>query len=304
MSKKKKKLNGFQSKQQQSQLKKTFDQKVNEPTKKFDHTFLLEQTEKGWKSDPTPFQTLGNTRSTLTDQWKYLLNTDEEIKDFSNRSTLSEELCKDLIYTDFIGKKMIFLSNDIFGHQSVFVGDTEGCINQFLIEEKNNEYFKTNGERYNFNYNREKTKREEQLLNKDWKSISENISIHNKNGLLSWLGDYYYEFKDNSNLFKEVFKEGYTLNEIIRTNVDPYTLEELFNHFNQLDPKTTMDKEETSYFNDLPNQVKVYRGIGRRNYNDDNGELSCIEDIDTDQLGYSWTTDQEKGEWFELSLNS
>ena len=115
---------------------------------------------------------------------------------------------------------------------------------------------------------------------------------------MSWLGDYYYEFKDNSNLFKEVFKEGYTLNEIIRTNVDPYTLEELFNHFNQLDPKTTMDKEETSYFNDLPNQVKVYRGIGRRNYNDDNGELSCIEDIDTDQLGYSWTTDQEKGEWF------
>ena len=311
--KRKKKLNGFQLKQQKIQLKKNFDQKVNKQPKSWDHSLVMEQTEKGWKTemktDTIPFQTLSDTRPILKDQWKYLLNTDQEIKDFSKRSTLIEELCRDLIFTDFYGNKMIFLSNQILGHRSILTGGLEECINYFSQQDElrtfnqnftNKSYPKwTNGERYNHHYNREKTKREEQLLNKDWKSISENISIHNKNGLLSWLGDHYHEFiDDDPNLFKEVFKDGYTLNEIIRTNVDPNVLEDLVFHFNELVPKTTMNKEETLYFKDLPNQVKVYRGIGRTNYNDDNGELLSIEDIDIERFGYSWTTDKEKGEWF------
>jgi len=242
------------------------------------------------------------TRTPLKDDWKYLLNSEKEVQDFSKRSTLIEELCKDLIYTEFIGNKMIFISNEIFGHYSLFNGDTEKCID-FLQSLGLNNSSKSTGELLNHQYNIEKTKREEQLLNKDWKSISKNISIHNKNGLLSWLGDHYHEFiDDDPNLFKEVFKEGYTLNEIIRSNVDPNVLEDLVYKFSELDPKTTMNKEETSYFNNLPNQVKVYRGVQGDDYssdhNNDWGRKITIDELDTEQIGYSWTTDKEKGEWF------
>ncbi|MDA8753836.1 hypothetical protein N9N24_05000, partial [Candidatus Marinimicrobia bacterium] len=50
-----------------------------------------------------------------------------------------------------------------------------------------------------------------------------------------------------------------------------------------------MDEEEQKVYDELPDMVKVYRGVG----------LKDDEELETDdELGISWSISKEKGEWF------
>ena len=61
------------------------------------------------------------------------------------------------------------------------------------------------------------------------------------------------------------------------------TIEEFVQWFSQADRKNLMEKDELEYYNNLPETVKIYRGVavGR-----------------AEQQGLSWTCNYETAKWF------
>ena len=58
----------------------------------------------------------------------------------------------------------------------------------------------------------------------------------------------------------------------------------LFWNYNQ--PRLMMDSDELSFYNSLPNELTIWRGI------------RVEEELDEDNIGFSFTLDKERAEWF------
>jgi hypothetical protein len=104
-----------------------------------------------------------------------------------------------------------------------------------------------------------------------------------------WRLNWVYEFREliKNNLgvdgFYEIVAEAYSDTENAFQNKSEVV--ELFNYGNQ--PQLMMDADEKTFFDQLPNQLKIYRGV-YLNKRDDKYDF----------LGSSWTLDFEMAKWF------
>lgn len=65
-----------------------------------------------------------------------------------------------------------------------------------------------------------------------------------------------------------------------------YDYEDLLNMFLLYDPQSMMDKDELSFYNQLPNELTIWRGV------------MVEKELDKENIGFSFTLDKERAEWF------
>jgi hypothetical protein len=107
---------------------------------------------------------------------------------------------------------------------------------------------------------------------------------------ITWFEDYVKEHI--SSIRVEKFYE--LLGELIIDSENTFQIKDnVMNLINLMgNPRLMMNQQEKDAFNDLPEFVKIYRGV------------SSSDDFYDDLLSYSWTTDYDKAVWFSKRFES
>jgi len=101
---------------------------------------------------------------------------------------------------------------------------------------------------------------------------------------LSWLEENYDLITDEK-AYYEFLKDAYIQSEFPMDGFYEYEdLLKLFWHKNY--PKLMMDKDELGFYNQLPQEITIWRGI------------RVEEELDEENIGFSFTLDKERAEWF------
>ena len=167
-------------------------------------------------------------------------------------SKLNNELANSIATVSEGGLQMI--------HHKYFVGIWSD--NDFVIDHANNVY------------NHKKEAIDEAIKEKN---INSYLWLHERayrvESIINALNDWW---KPSKKEYWELISFLWTDTENVYENKD-YWEQLLFLEFS--DSHLMMDKEDTKFFNELPNTITIYRG-------------------GIDDKGYSWTLDKDKAEWF------
>ena len=214
----------------------------------------------------------------LTDY--YYFDYDEFVED----TGLNEEIVNQIVFLDLLGwtiKSESYLNNHMMGGS---VGGMRLLLKgEPMMNHPLHPNYKTESERLNYLYKMWKDEKKKLEDEKDWIELSWKVE---KNGVLRWLFRKWDDIGDDK-IRMEIFRNGYTSMEFPRTNIGyDFILSMLHKTDNT---HLMMDEEEQKVYDELPDMVKVYRGVG----------LKDDEELETDdELGISWSISKEKGEWF------
>ncbi len=237
--------------------------------------------------------------------FEYHPNYKQEIQNFSKETGLLEELVESIMVTRF-GLRL----DKGFGFKGwVFRGKNKDEIrdelkkpperpfgyNSITKEFTNPKYknIKTEGENFSCLYEYWEIKKEESELNNKW---LEQIVYMDKEEILPWVLKIWDDIDDDHPLSRDdirgdLLRKGWECNEDPSKNINigefMWKLSELPN------PMDTMTGEEKETYENFPDVVKVYRGIGV----DENDEVNIKPEHGLD-IGISWTTDKETSIWF------
>ena len=222
----------------------------------------------------------------LPEDWTYLTEYIYDIEEFISETGIKEEIVEDIVFLDVFGwciKSDSYLNNYTLGYSIDKVKDHlkgEPMSGGFFEETP-----KTESDRLNQLWKKYEERNKKLEEDKDYVSLSYNID---KNRRLWWLYTRWDEIDEESRM--SIFSDAYISMEFPRTNIGyGYIMEMLVLMKN---PHLLMNKEEKEFYDNLPDKVKVYRGINLS----DEDELD--ERLEHYGLGISWTLDEEKGKWF------
>ena len=95
---------------------------------------------------------------------------------------------------------------------------------------------------------------------------------------------------EDANVYYENLRLAYTMAEFPLSGMSKGYVKELF--YYKDNPKLMMEKKENKKFKKLSNEVSIFRGI----------KVSMGEEVDEDNVGFSFSLDKEKAEWFATRL--
>lgn len=122
---------------------------------------------------------------------------------------------------------------------------------------------------------------EKAIDRQDWDDV---FMIISKPYRLSWLEENYDLITDEK-AYYEFLKDAYIQSEFPMSGFSEYEdLLKLFWHYDK--PHLMMDSDELSFYNDLDDTITIWRGI------------RVEDEIDEDNIGFSFTLDKERAEWF------
>ena len=143
----------------------------------------------------------------------------------------------------------------------------------------------TNNTLLNGIYRRNKENYLESVIQKDYESA---VWYVEKPARLLWFDD------NHIIIFDEIGEERYyrLLAEVLVNVEFHYYSKDLYNKLISVgnNPHFMMNEEEKIFFDSLPETIPIYRGI--------NSENEFDSDKIRDYLGYSWSLDKTKAEWF------
>jgi hypothetical protein len=224
------------------------------------------------------------------EDWTHLTDYNYfEDEEFVEDTGLYEEIVNQIVYLGLLGGWVIKSDSSLNNHM---LGDSIERFTEVLKGEPtwNNPFnpnqHKTESDRLNYIYDewvKENKKLEDE---KDWIGLSFN---QDKNRVLFWLLQKWDDIGDDK-IRMEIFRNGYTSMEFPRTNIGYDFILSILEKTDNT--HLMMNEEEQKVYDELPDIVKVYRGIG----------LKEDEELDVwgwdEGLGISWTISKEKGEWF------
>jgi len=232
------------------------------------------------------------------------VNYKKEIEEFSKETGLLEELVE-LIHNTECGWVLhtMGIKNYIFqGHtkeeiQKYLKGKPERKFGYNMITKKWNDpkyqKVKTEGESLSCVYQYCKDKHQEKIDNNKWMKQS---VFMDKTEVLPWVFEIWDDIDDDHPLSRDdikgnLLRQGWELNEDPSKNIN---IDEFIWKLSELpNPMDTMTGEEKKTYENFPDVVKVYRGIGV----DENDEVK-IKPEHGFNIGISWTTDKETSIWF------
>ena len=139
----------------------------------------------------------------------------------------------------------------------------------------------TFGEAYVVKINYKQELLNEAINQENWDAV---YMLLSKPYRLSWLEENYDLITDEK-AYYEFLKDAYVDSEFPMSGFYEYEdLLKLFWHKNY--PKLMMDKDELAFYNQLPNELTIWRGI------------RVEDELDEENIGFSFTLDKEKAEWF------
>jgi len=139
----------------------------------------------------------------------------------------------------------------------------------------------TFGEAYVIKINFKQDLLDKAINEQDWDEV---YMLLSKPYRLSWLEENYDLITDEK-AYYEFLKDAYIDSEFPMSGFYEYEdLLKLFWHYDQ--PHLMMDSDELSFYNSLPDELTIWRGI------------RVEEQLDEDNVGFSFTLDKEKAEWF------
>jgi len=139
----------------------------------------------------------------------------------------------------------------------------------------------TFGEAYVVKINYKQELLNEAINQENWDEV---YMLLSKPYRLSWLEENYDLITDEKEYY-EFLKDAYIDSEFPMSGFYEYEdLLKLFWHKNY--PKLMMDKDELAFYNQLPNELTIWRGI------------RVEDELDEENIGFSFTLDKEKAEWF------
>ena len=139
----------------------------------------------------------------------------------------------------------------------------------------------TFGEAYVVKINYKQELLNEAINQENWDEV---YMLLSKPYRLSWLEENYDLITDEK-AYYEFLKDAYVDSEFPMSGFYEYEdLLKLFWHKNY--PKLMMDKDELAFYNQLPNELTIWRGI------------RVEDELDEENIGFSFTLDKEKAEWF------
>ena len=100
---------------------------------------------------------------------------------------------------------------------------------------------------------------------------------------LGWLEENYDMITDEK-AYYQFLKDAWVQSEFPMSGF--YDYEDLLNMFLLYDPQSMMDKDELSFYNQLPNELTIWRGV------------MVEKELDKENIGFSFTLDKERAEWF------
>jgi len=140
---------------------------------------------------------------------------------------------------------------------------------------------KTFGDAYVVKINFKQELLDEAINQEDWDKV---FMLIEKPYRLSWLEENYDLITDEK-AYYEFLKDAYIQSEFPMDGFYDYEdLLKLFWHKNY--PKLMMDKDELGFYNQLPQEITIWRGI------------RVEEELDEENIGFSFTLDKERAEWF------
>jgi len=139
----------------------------------------------------------------------------------------------------------------------------------------------TFGEAYVVKINFKQDLLDKAIDRQDWDEV---FMLLSKPYRLSWLEENYDLITDEK-AYYEFLKDAYIQSEFPMSGF--YEYEDLLKLFWNYDkPKLMMDSDELGFYNSLPNELTIWRGI------------RVEEELDEDNIGFSFTLDKERAEWF------
>ncbi len=139
----------------------------------------------------------------------------------------------------------------------------------------------TFGDAYVIKINFKQELLDEAINQENWDEV---FMIIEKPYRLSWLEENYDLITDEK-AYYEFLKDAYIESEFPMVGFYEYEdLLKLFWHKNY--PKLMMDKDELGFYNQLPQEITIWRGI------------RVVEELDEENVGFSFTLDKERAEWF------
>lgn len=122
---------------------------------------------------------------------------------------------------------------------------------------------------------------DEAINQEDWNKV---FMLIEKPYRLSWLEENYDLITDEK-AYYEFLKDAYIQSEFPMDSF--YDYEDLLKLFWYKDyPKLMMDTDELGFYSQLPQEITIWRGI------------RVVEELDEENIGFSFTLDKEKAEWF------
>lgn len=107
---------------------------------------------------------------------------------------------------------------------------------------------------------------------------------------LDWLKENFDLLKDNQDKYYELLKEAYIQTEFPMQNKTEDEITDLFTVYEN--PHIMMNSDELERFKKLPKVIKIYRGV----------RVKKNEKLNLDNLGISYTLDEERAKWFAKRL--
>ena len=229
------------------------------------------------------------------------VNYKKEIEEFSKETGLLEVLVKNIVLTP-IGT---IINVGVGGFRNChLIGETKEEIKKELLKPKKTDFgrhvitgkypnpkyknIKTEGERLSCIYQYWEDKHQEKIDNNKW---MEQSVFMDKTEVLPWIFEIWDDIDDDHPLSRNdirgnLLRQGWELNEDPSKNIN---IDEFIWKLSELpNPMDTMTGEEKKTYENFPDVVKVYRGIGV----DEIDEVKIKPEHGLD-IGISWTTDKE-----------
>ena len=212
--------------------------------------------------------------------WELKCKTEEEVKEYSEKRGLVEELCR-VLYVDTEG----FLPFVKIEHPSM--GSVEN--NPLFSLEGGRSKFKTIGENQTYRFNEWNEKMNKK--NKGSEELDEVLVKMDRNRKFSWLSMNIHKYDIIEEEYWEHIRCGYQSCELgVMNHMDKEDVmitlsggDSDFTHSEMM-----MNEKEMKKLKSLDDEVTIYRGISTED------DLSLNEY----DLGISWTLSKKKGEWF------
>jgi len=139
----------------------------------------------------------------------------------------------------------------------------------------------TFGDSYVIKINFKQKLLDEAINQQDWDKV---FMLIEKPYRLAWLEENYDLITDDE-AYYEFLKDAYTQSEFPMNGFYEYEdLLKLFWHKNN--PRLMMDKDELSFYNQLPKEITIWRGV------------RVEDELDEENIGFSYTLDKERAIWF------
>ena len=127
----------------------------------------------------------------------------------------------------------------------------------------------------------------EYLDKKDYEGV---LFLIEKPYRLDWLNENIELFEDNPKQFYELLKDAYVDTEFPLSGLDKDEIQNLFYYYGN--PLLMMDKDEKKFYKKLPKELIIYRGI----------KIKQNEKVNKDNIGFSFSLDKDRAEWFAKRL--